>query len=356
MRAQQDPNDVFGFFNRYQRRDINLASDTVKIKVLPLPATNMPPDFSGAIGQFNWTVSASPLNVNAGDPITLKVLVTGRGNLDNLKLPDLNWPDFKSYQPNSSISSDDPLGMQGTKSFEQVVVPQSASVHEIPPITLSYFDPEKKSYRQLTHSAIPIKVSAGAAGTQPVVVAAKGAENQPEEPRERTDIVHIKPAPGAMAAWAPPLIQQPWFLALQALPLLSFIGFTVWRKKQDALANDPRLRRKIEVRATIQKGLHELRQLAAANDSDAFYGLLFRLLQEQLGERLDLPSSAITEAVLDDLVPRREATPETMEHLRRLFQICNQARYAPNRTHQELLALTAELEQALAEVQALPDR
>ena len=58
----------------------------------------------------SWTVAASPNTVNAGDPITLKIAVSGRGNLDNLKLPDVNWPDFKVYQPNSSVASDDPLG------------------------------------------------------------------------------------------------------------------------------------------------------------------------------------------------------------------------------------------------------
>jgi hypothetical protein len=158
-----------------------------------------------------------------------------------------------------------------------------------------------------------------------------------------------------MLAYAPPLIQQPWFLALQAVPLLSFLGFTAWRRKQDALANNPRLRRKREVRALIASGTQELRGLATSNEVDAFYARFFRLLQEQLGERLNLPASAITEAVLDDSLPARGASSELIERLRRLFQICNQARYAPNRSHQELLALCGELEQALNELQSLPD-
>lgn len=354
MRQQQDPGDPFGsFFGRYQARHMDLASPVVEMNVLPLPATNAPPDFSGAIGAFSWTVAASPNTLNAGDPITLKIAITGQGNLDNLKLPEFNWPDFKAYSPNSSVASDDPLGLMGTKSFEQVIVPQSANVREIPAISLSYFDPEQKRYATLSHPAIPVKVAPSTAGSaQPTVLAPKGER---DEAKERTDVVHIKLQPGPMIALGPPLVRQPWFLALQAIPLLSLVGFTLWRKRQDALANNPRLRRKIEVEKTVATGMTELRRLAAATELDSFYALLFRLLQEQLGERLDLPSSAITEAVLEERLPKRGASPELIERLRRLFQICNQARYAPIRSDQELLAVTTELETALNELRQLPD-
>jgi hypothetical protein len=205
----------------------------------------------------------------------------------------------------------------------------------------------------LSHPAIPVKVApASGNGAQPTVLAVKG---QSDEPKERTDIVHIKLQPGPMIAIGPPLVRQPWFLALQAIPLLSFVGLTLWRKRQDALANNPKLRRRIEVEKSVAAGTAELRRLAAAREIDPFYALLFRLLQEQLGERLDLPASAITEAVLDERLPKRGAFPELIERLRRLFHICNQARYAPMRSDQELLALSTELETALQELRELPD-
>jgi hypothetical protein len=352
LRGQADPTDFFGFA-RVQRRQVTATSGSVPINVLPLPSGDVPSEFSGAIGNFNWTVAASPNNVNAGDPITLKVSVSGRGNLDNLKLPDVNWPDFKVYQPNSSVASDDPLGIQGSKTFEQVVAPQSAAVREIPALSLAYFDPAQKRYVKLSQPAIPVKVNAGAvAQAQPTVLAPKGAE--PEQPQERTDIVHIKSAPGAMIAVAPPLIEQPWFLLLQVLPLAGFVGVSLWRKRRDTLANNPRLRRRIEVQKTVVAGLQQLKQLAAQNQNDAFYALLFRLLQEQIGERLDQPASGITEAALDEALPRRGASADLLQNLRDLFQICNQARYAPVRSDQEFLQIAAKLESALDELRRLP--
>jgi hypothetical protein len=352
IRTRPDPNDIFGMFGRYERRPLAVSSPSVELNVLPLPSP-APPDFNGAIGSFTWTVSASPANVEVGDPITLKIAVSGRGNLDNLKPPEINWPGFKTYPPSSSVASDDPLGINGSKNFEQVIIPQSTAVAEVPALSLSYFDPAQKQYLKLTHPSTPLRIRPGTATANRPTVA--GTESNDESAAEPDDIVHIKSSPGPLIALAPPLIRQPWFLALQLLPLIGVVSAAVWRKRQDHLANHPKLRRKIEVQRFVASGLVELRSVATANEPERFYALLFRLLQEQLGERLDLPASAITEAVLDERLPRGGAGPELIQELRYLFQICNQARYAPLRTDAELLSVAATLEKALSALQELPD-
>ncbi len=352
IRARPDPNDVFGLFGRFERRPVTVASPAVEMNVLPLPSP-APPGFAGAIGAYSWSVTANPTSLAAGDPITLKIAIKGRGNLDALNLPAFDWPQFKTYPPNSATDSTDPLGIEGTKTFEQVIVPQDASIQEIPPLSLAYFDPAQKAYVTLAHPATKVSIRPGATPQSRPTVLADG-ESQ-EAPAERTDIVHIKSAAGPLIAVAPPLIQQPWFLCLQILPLLGVVGVTLWRKRQDYLANNPKLRRKSDVQRFVSSGISELKSLAPANQPEAFYALFFRLLQEQLGERLDLPASAITEAVLDEHLPRRGAAPDLIQQLHFLFQICNQARYAPIRTDAELLSLAANLEKALNHLQQLPD-
>jgi hypothetical protein len=96
-----------------------------------------------------------------------------------------------------------------------------------------------------------------------------------------------------------------------------------------------------------------LRRLAAENKSDDFFATLFRLLQEQLGERLDCPASAITEAVIEERLRPRGVPEATLNALRELFQTCNLARYAPIRSSQELAALIPRLETSLRELQNL---
>ena len=77
--------------------------------------------------------------------------------------------------------------------------------------------------------------------------------------------------------------------------------------------------------------LTDLKKFAAENKPDEFFATLFRLLQEQLGERLDCPASAITENVIEEHSILRGAPEATLDDLRELFQLCNQARYAPVR-------------------------
>ena len=156
-----------------------------------------------------------------------------------------------------------------------------------------------------------------------------------------------------MAQITPPLVQQPWFLALQAVPVLAWLSAVLWRRRAELLANNPRLRRRRQVAQIIRQGLLELRRHAAENKSDDFFATLFRLLQEQLGERLDLPASAITEAVIEEHLRPRGVPEETLAALRELFQTCNLARYAPIKSSEELAAVIPKFETALRELQGL---
>jgi hypothetical protein len=339
-------------FGGMEQKQLSLATDQEALRVFPLPGENVPPGFNGAVGSFTMTTSAGPTNLTAGDPITLRVQISGRGALDSLALPNQDtWRDFKIYPPTAKVETTDPLGQQGTKIFEQLVVPQSPDIKALPAVSFSYFDPDQKSYHTLTQPAVALVVRPGGAAPTPTVAAA--VRNTPDNPPPTQDIVHIKPRLGAVAQIAPPLVQQSWFLVLQAVPVLAWVSAVVWRRRADQLANNPRLRRRRQVAQIMKQGLLELRQHAAANKSDDFFATLVRLLQEQLGERLDLPASAITEAVIDEHLRPRGVPDTTLASLRELFQTCNFARFAPIKTSQELVAIIPKFEAVLRELQGL---
>ena len=163
----------------------------------------------------------------------------------------------------------------------------------------------------------------------------------------------IKDDLGALAQAGPPLITRPAFLALQTLPVLAFLAAFVWRKRMDRLANNPRLRRQRAVAALIASGLDDLKKYAAENKPDEFFATLFRLLQEQLGERLDCPASAITESVVDERLAVLDLPEPVLNGFRELFQLCNQARYAPIRGSAELNSVVGQFEKVISELQEL---
>jgi hypothetical protein len=337
------------FFNQGEQKSVSLATEPFNIQSLPLPDQNVPANFNGAIGDYSMTVTAGPTNVATGDPITVRVQISGRGAWDSVTLPDQPaWHDFKTYPPTAKLETADQLGLQGTKTFEQIVTPQNTDVRELPSFSFSFFNPDDGNYHTLTRPGTPLAVHSGGSAAAMITAAKPAGDDKPASP---SDILPIKETLGTLVTKRLPLIAQPAFLALQSLPVLAFIAAFIWRKRADNLANNPRLRRQRAVAQLVRDGTNDLKKFAAENKSEEFFALLFRLLQEQLGERLDCPASAITESVLDEHAVLRGAPQPTRAALHELFQFCNQARYAPVRGSSELNSVAAQFEKTVGELQ-----
>ena len=99
------------FFNSGEQKQVSLATDSIEVQSLPVPAEGRPADFNGAIGHYTMTATAGPTNVAVGDPITVRIQISGRGALDSLTLPDQPaWQNFKIYPPTSKVETSDQLG------------------------------------------------------------------------------------------------------------------------------------------------------------------------------------------------------------------------------------------------------
>jgi len=340
----------FGFIRFTDSKPVSLSAEPQTVQVLPLPTEGRPPEFKGAVGQFTLSLQAAPTNVTVGDPITVKVTLRGRGMLEALQLPEQpDWQAFKTYPPTSKVETTDPLGLEGTKTFELIVAPQAADVQALPPLRFAYFDPEARVYRRLMSDAVPLSVRPGAATPMPVLAAGRSSSEAP--PAVTRDILGLKQHLGPLTAAAPPWVQQPAFWMVNSLPVLAWAGALIWRRRLDALAADPRRVRQRQARRRIRDAWHELRRLSVTGPAEAFYATLFRLLQEHIGERLDTPPSAITEAVIEEKLRPAGLSPELCARLHHLFQLCNQARYAPGGSTTELPALCAEAEEILRQLE-----
>ena len=278
--------------------------------------------------------------------------VTGSGNFDAVRMPPQDaWTAFKTYPPTVEFHPLDPLGIRGRKTFEQVIIPDNADPTELPPLRFSYFDPETERYTVTPTPRIPLRLQPNdIKPAQPTVLADPTGQATPPEARQ---LRHIKTRPGTWLGSTTPFLLSPWFVGVQTVPLLAWFSVLVTRRRAERIQSNPLRRRKVLVEQVVRAGRKELRKHADQSNADAFFGTAFRLLQERLGERLNLPASSITESVIDDSLPSVSNDESLRASLHTMFQLCNHARYAPDQSRSELKDLIPKIDEVLGKLNKL---
>lgn len=147
----------------YLKPQVQAGTEAIKISVKPFPEEGKPASFNGAIGPFDhFTVSLqSAPKVNVGDKIVLSIEIGGKGQLENVPLPELCCqPGFSGVFKPSDLPPTEQSKGPNTKQFTAELRLLSGTVKEIPPLEFAYFDPETKTYKTLKSSAIPISIAA----------------------------------------------------------------------------------------------------------------------------------------------------------------------------------------------------
>ncbi len=184
-------------------KEIKVESVPTKIRVKALPVEGRPENFSGAVGEFTLSGSVDSAKTAPGDPVTLRIAISGRGNFNGMGEPKLIDTDgWRVYPPTDKFEKSDSLGLSGTKTFEMPLVAQQPQTRT-PVAEFSYFDPVKEKY--FTIRSQPIAVSAAAAPA----VAAAGPE------ASATPSPSAQPAPDATGLWLVQSTPRSWQSRLQ---------------------------------------------------------------------------------------------------------------------------------------------
>ena len=318
------------FFDRYDKRPMTLRSKTSALKVLPLPEENKPADFSGAVGQFDLDVSLGPAQVNVGDPVTVKMDLGGQGNIKAVQPPAFTKVEnFKVYDPQIKEEN-------GSKKLEQVLIPESEQVTEVPAVRFSYFDPTLQKYQTLTKGPFPVTVRKPKTDTGLTVVGPTGAGEvaAPTPQVLGQDIVFIKESPGTFY-----VIGERFYRTLPFyFTVILFLGLWVFfygvYRQTYRMTTDVAYARRLLAPKEARHDLLAAKRLQDAQDAGKFYDALFRALQKYLGNKLHLPAGSVTfETVQPKLVGRIEG--KWLEEVRQAFAECDAIRYAPARSNTE---------------------
>jgi hypothetical protein len=311
------------FFTRYERHPLELKSQDVQIVILPLPVEGRPEPFSGAVGDYQFIYDASPTKLKVGDPITVKMTINGTGNFNTVLQPQLDSSDdFKVYEP--QVKTED-----HSKSFTQVLIPQSDLVTQVPKAAFSYFDPAQKIYRTIAHNAIPIKVEKGKEEAPSQVV---GPVSEPEKTGGREDlakdIIYIKDSYGKWMQRDGAVIDIRLFGIMFAVPLFFISSLFVVRSRKNRLKEDALYASRVAAYKYARRGVKNLKRSLASGDQKVFYEVLFKSVQDYLGAKLRLPSAGLMLGGAEQALSAREVNPDILHKIRELFWICDQAKFA----------------------------
>ena len=316
------------FFGGPTRQPIELASQPLVLDVLPLPEQGKPADFSGAVGHFALDVRAAPLEVTAGDPVTMTYTLHGEGDLSSVVPPAIAGSDTLRVYPVQPATTP-PGSPAGTRAFEQVVIPQRAGSVRLPAIRFSWFDPEARAYRVAQPPPVVLAVKAAPQSAGPQIVGAPAQTAAKPESLGR-DIVFIKDAPGALAPIGAHWWRSPLFWVLQLVPLLGFVAATLIERRRERLGADRRYARFARAGRAARAALGEAREALSRGDAVAFHDRVAQAVTEYLAAKLDLPPGAVTADAASARLREIGLVGGVSDELREFLAACELARFAPS--------------------------
>ena len=267
---------------------------TVDVKSLP---AGKPTDFSGGVGEFTISSSINSTDVKTNDAITIKLVISGTGNLKLVSDPEVKFPeDFEVYDP--KVDNKFRLtnaGLSGNKVIEYLAIPRNAGTYKIPPIKFSYFDIKSRSYKTLTTEEYVVQVAKGAGNATQTIA---NFTNKEDLKVLNEDIRFIKQNDVKLMPKGEYFYGSTAYWLFYLIPGILFITcFVLYRKQIAANANVARVRTKKANKVAVKR-MKQAEKLLAANKKDEFYDEVLKALWGYISDKLNIPVSRCLKTTL----------------------------------------------------------
>ena len=336
VQVQQRPRSIFDdFFGSYTNVTRMLTAPGVTIHVAALPS-GKPAGFSGGVGRFTLTPSISQTEVQTNDAVTIKLDISGAGNMKLLKTPAIDWPEgFEPYDP--KVTNDfrtTTSGVSGTKSIEYLAIPRSAGEYTIPAVKFSYFDIDEKAYKTLSTPEYTILVKRGAgSANDKVEEGAVISYTQKEDIKQLgSDIRYIDTkAPNGKTEHR--VQNTDWIWLWYVVPLIiAMILLIILRKQIKEAADINRMRYK-RANKVAQKRLKAAAAALKANDKDTFYAAIESAAWTYLSDRLSIPTADLNKENIASILRQKGVSEALIKDVMSVLSTAEFARYAPTTDH-----------------------
>ncbi len=312
--------DIFGR-RQMEQKEISQKSNTKVVQVKPLPEAGKPIDFSGAVGQFDFSAQLNKNQLKAGDAADLYLKIQGQGNLKLLSFPEVKLPtDLEVYEPEKQEQIKTTLqGLKGAIQQKYTIVPEYGGKFPIQNLSFTYFDPKQEKYIRKEAQELVLNV------------AGKPKENSviPKKDATETALVFHKNATTLTVVNTKKTTffksQLFWILLLTPFGLIPIL--LLFKRKRDAYYNDVEGIKTRKASRLVKKYLNEARK--NKNNKEAFYEALERAYHNFLKSKLKIETSDFSQDKIAELLAERKVSQELITRFIASLTSCDMARYSP---------------------------
>lgn len=323
----------------------NIVAPSIKIDVLPLP--QKPANFSGGVGKFNISAQLNKNELKAGDPLSLRIVVGGIGNLKLIKQPVVNFPkDWDKYDPKvtdkTKLTSN---GLEGNMIYDILAVPRNQGHYTIPPVELTYYDTSLNQYKTIKTQSFDIEVAKGDGSRSSVVDYSK---DQPK------DIKDIKKGDAELHSVDNFFFGSVGYLMSLLIPFVAFVALLViFRKRAIDNADLVKMKGK-KANKIATKRLRQANKLMLAGKSNEFYDEVLRALWGYVGDKLNMSAEKLSRENISEKLQSHNVDDNTISKFVSAIDDCEMMRFAPgdpegnmNKTFESAMTAIMEIEKVM---------
>lgn len=310
----------------YRQVPVNVKSSPVKITVTDVPEAAKPADYTGAVGNFTATASIDRSKLTTDDVATLTLRIRGSGNLKLFDAPKLQLPNgLDSYDPNIvDTITGRTTTISGEKIITYSIAPRKPGDYQIPPVSLSYYDPSSGSYKTAATQGFSLQVTAGR-GLSASAGSSKGKGGAGGDIQD-----------GLLLSAPSPMVSSPVYWSLYAMPLLALALVGVYRRREDEQQNNTAQHRLKTANKVAQKRLSLAGQKLQQGDSRGFYDEVSRAIWLYLSDKLGIPLSGLSKQAALAAIASRGVPSTVQQQIEKVLNECELALYAPAGSGQQM--------------------
>lgn len=311
-----------------------LKTNSITLKILPLPDKSKPAGFGGAMGTFTISSTLDTKELKVGEPVTWSITIAGEGNIKSITEPV--WREisgFKKYDTVSSLNSKvENYRIKGSKVFQVILVPEVSGTQTIQSATFSFFDTTKRTYRTIQSKPITVTVAPGKKKDFFSVVSPQDTGIKMLD----RDIRFIKISGMHRVNSAKPLIIRAgyWGAALGIL-FLVIACFIVEKYRTRVLQDVGWARSRAAHRVARKRVSHASQFLKQGNDKE-FFTAISDAVTGFLADKMNIAAAGLTMRDVIEQLSSRKVDTEFLNRIKNVLEQCDFGRFTSSLVSQDI--------------------